>query len=282
MFAPSFEAALRGEWGVVTAHMHPSASFTDHRAVVGAGLSAEGRDQTIGFARSVVDMGVEGIDHQVVALRGRLLVLLRATWSGPRGSVDNLIVLEVDGNSLLLRYDIFDDDALDAALAYLDERFLEGEGAAYADSWRVGIDYLAAVSRHDLARMEELSAPEMVVHDHRPASFGQLGREEYLGTYPTLWARRRTFDGCCVVTSTAPRASSSSTSSCSAPMTAVCSSLPSTWWAPRGAVRSCTSTSSAPTTTRPRGPASRSARPRRRRRSGGRWSRTSSASWPST
>ncbi len=157
--------------------------------MVGAGLSAEARDQTIGFARSVVDMGVEGIDHHVVALRGRLLVLLRATWSGPRGSVDNLIVLEVDGNSLLLRYDIFDDDALDAALAYLDERFLQGEGAAYADPWRVGIDYLAAVSRHDLSRMEELSAPEMVVHDHRPASFGQLGREEYIGTYPTLWAR---------------------------------------------------------------------------------------------
>jgi hypothetical protein len=126
--------------------------------------------------RAVVDVGVANATSAAIATRGERLSLARARYSrsheGPGAfHVDFLQIVEIDAGGRITALIAFDNDALDAALAELDVRYLVGEAAAQAQTWSVIVAAHAAVSRHELPA----TTPGWTMVDHRPIGTFEAG-----------------------------------------------------------------------------------------------------------
>ena len=67
---------------------------------------------------------------------------------------------------------------LDSAVAELDRRYLEGEGAAYAAILSPALTCIRAVDRRDWESFRECVAPEVVGRDHQWGLAEARGRDE--------------------------------------------------------------------------------------------------------
>jgi ketosteroid isomerase-like protein len=168
-----------------------------HRRSVAEGVVMEDRrsglrntlagvDAYMETARIISGLSPE-LTSDVVAVRGDRLALTRDTYREPTEQegafeVEALTLLEVDSDVQLVLFVSFDPEELDAAFAELEQRYVEGEGAAFADAFRPIRTVFEAYNARDWERLRHQLADDAVLEDHRPASFGVLTPDQWLQT----------------------------------------------------------------------------------------------------
>ncbi|WP_217695763.1 nuclear transport factor 2 family protein [Mycobacterium sp. SP-6446] len=142
------------DWAEMAETMADDIVTHDHRRVVNADV-LHGRDAHVTNMQAVAEVGFEGITSTVVATRGQRLALIRIQSSihgfePGEMSTEMLSVVEVDGDNRLTASGIFDGDDIDAALARLEARYLEGEAAPYVQVWSAITEGFAVLSRGEI------------------------------------------------------------------------------------------------------------------------------------
>jgi len=135
------------------------------------GLRRECNDRAtlVSEAQAAAAIGVTNMVSEVVAIRAQRLALVRTRFetAGPDAFFAEIFrMVEVDDDGLMVAAIVFDPDDIDAAIAELDARYLEGEAARYANTWSVITGGHAAVNRRELPPL----APDLVSIDHRRAA----------------------------------------------------------------------------------------------------------------
>lgn len=124
-------------------------------------------------------IGVRRIVGRAIATRGERLALFDVSFlhdGDDPGAfrTDHLMIQRLDpGGRLDLRIN-FDSEDLDVAIDELDERFLAGEGAPFADTYRPSVALARARNTRDWEAYRRLVAEDAVVVDRRGASLGEL------------------------------------------------------------------------------------------------------------
>ncbi len=138
----------------------------DRRRGVNAGIR-QGRDAEIAILRATADVGLgANVTSFVIASRGERLILARASIREPGPEeffTEVLGVAEVNSHNQIAAIVVFELDDFDAAIAELDARYLAGEAAPYAKTYRIISDAYAAMNRHELFA----TTPDWVNVDHR-------------------------------------------------------------------------------------------------------------------
>lgn len=155
------------DWASMAECLVEGISFEDRRRVVNAGTRT-GRIAAIADARTVAELGGTQISSQVIATRGDHLVLARSHLSSRDRASDafqaeSLCVTASDADGRIATRVVFDPNAVDAALAELDARYIAGEGAAHSRTWALVTEAYAAFNRHEFPP----GTAEFVSLDHR-------------------------------------------------------------------------------------------------------------------
>ena len=139
------------------------------------GLRSElGREAFIESSKQVAEVGLTEMVTTPLAWRGERLVLVRNSYNGTDNTVDMFVVYETDEDGRFVRITNFDEDGFDAALTFLDERFVQGEDAADGEVVRMWARYQELYNARDWTAFAELLADGFVVVDHRLVSLDQL------------------------------------------------------------------------------------------------------------
>ncbi|OBB78043.1 hypothetical protein A5760_22470 [Mycobacterium colombiense] len=155
------------DWDAITELLTDDYYGDDRRSVVGAGIR-RGPDAAIQDYRSAAAIEVTDARSDTVATRGARLALTRARYSRSRKEseafrVDFLQLVELDTDERIAAMAAFDLDDFDAATAELDARYLAGEAAPYAETWKAVAESYAALNRHE----PPLTSPDCINVDHR-------------------------------------------------------------------------------------------------------------------
>ena len=155
------------DWDGLAEVIGPEVFTDDRRHVVGAG-TRRGRDTELENLRAWVEVGIQTITSDVIAVRGARLVLSRVRMSGHDSGVEAfhtevLRIHEIDADERIVARIAFDPGDIDAAFEELDARYLAGEGAAHAHTWSVIANVYAGFNRHRLPA----TTTDCVGIDHR-------------------------------------------------------------------------------------------------------------------
>lgn len=155
------------DWDAFANLLADDISTEDRRRVVNAGVRQD-RDAELKDFRSAADLGVRSVTSNVVATRGKHLVLNRSRLSRSDEEpepfhVDLLWLIEIDASHQITAWVTFDPDAFEAAVAELDARFLAGEAAAHVQTWSVIVQAYDALNRREMPP----TTPDWVNIDHR-------------------------------------------------------------------------------------------------------------------
>ena len=171
------------DWIQIAETLAEGVVTVDHRRVVNGGV-IRGRELQTASLRASSEAGVESFTSTVIATRGERLALacLRGSFRGLQGA-DVLDVFEVDADNRITAGALFDLDDFEAAIAELDARYLAGEAAAYAHTWTVFTQGIAALNRQELFA----TTPDWVNIDHRRGASFPPG--EMPALLSTAWNR---------------------------------------------------------------------------------------------
>src|SRR5439155_5933649 len=113
--------------------------------------------------------------------RGEHLVVARVTATIRGFEVELLSLHEVNSARECTYCVLFDPDDLDAALTELDERYIAGEGAEYAEVLRTLVDGARHANADEWDMVRRGLADDLVVIDHQPIGLGEIhGVDEYI------------------------------------------------------------------------------------------------------
>ena len=153
-----------GDWDAMPKMMADNFSSDDRRRVVGAGVR-HGRNAQIMDMRAIADLGITNSNTTHLATRGKRLALSRIRMSSKDQPFygEMLDVLEINADTQIVKYVVFDLDDVDAAFEELDARYLAGEAADHAHTWALIAGFFAGFNRHELPQ----TTPDFVAVDHR-------------------------------------------------------------------------------------------------------------------
>lgn len=152
-------------------------SFTDRRQGLNSGTDGLDLQRNLHATLDIAPLSWE-MTWEPIAIRGTRLSLEREYWrdldqDGQPITVEFLSVVEANDSGLLHSCVLFDVDDVDAAFAELETRYLAGEAAEHADTWKVFIDSYAALKRGEIPSTTD----DFVDIDHRslvPIETGEL------------------------------------------------------------------------------------------------------------
>jgi hypothetical protein len=134
------------------------------------------RETQMEMLRVMADLGVDRTVGIAIATRGERLGLFRTEAFDANGETlaELLTLNELDDDGLFVRSVLFDPDDLDPAFAELEERFIAGEGKAFAPELQVFFGVSRAYNRRDWGSYRASLHDEFVQIDHRPAGAGHV------------------------------------------------------------------------------------------------------------
>jgi class 3 adenylate cyclase/tetratricopeptide (TPR) repeat protein len=167
------------DWDAQRALFTPDAVYDDRRPVVRT-LSVG--DDTDAHAREPAAHGIERIATRVLAIRGERLALIAVHGvsldpAAELFSAESLAVIEVTKSGQLDAYIRYAPDDLDSAVAELDRRYIEGDGAPYATLLSGFLVGWRAINARDWQAFPANLAPDVVLHDHQWSLAEGTGRE---------------------------------------------------------------------------------------------------------
>ena len=159
-----------GDWAAMSQAMVHDMIDDDRRRTVNGGIR-RGRDIHIANGQAVAETGTDSMTSSVIAIRGSHLALCRSSifirdQQPGSFSIDFLSLVQVDDEEQIVAHVGFDTDDLQSAIAELDDRYLAGDAAAYAETWSVIAQAYASLDRHEVPA----STPGWVNVDHRRAA----------------------------------------------------------------------------------------------------------------
>lgn len=112
-------------------------------------------------------------EFRVLAVRGRRLHLLWSRWTDEDGNIaTTLYVNESDEAGRIIHHIRFDEEDFESAYQELERRYYAGEGAAFAESGRLGTEYVLAINRGDFDRaFNELSSADLRFENRSRTAF---------------------------------------------------------------------------------------------------------------
>jgi hypothetical protein len=157
------------DWEAMRQLLTEDAVYHDRRPVVrtlavGSAIEAQ--------VRQIAANGVERIAISVLATRGDRLALMKvhAESSDPTAEQfadESLTIIEITDSGRLLAGIGFAVEDLDSAVAELDRRYIEGEGAPYARLLSENLPGWRALDERDWNTFRGGFAPHVVIHDHQ-------------------------------------------------------------------------------------------------------------------
>ena len=154
------------EWTAVAEIVADDILIDDRRRVVNAGIQ-HGLDAHIADVQAVAEVGGQHLARDIIATRGDRLCLthIRASSRLEPGEVaaDVLCVVEVNANNRITARIGFDVDQIDPAFEELDARYVAGEAAAHAQTWRVITRAVAAFNRREMPA----TTTDYIIVDHQ-------------------------------------------------------------------------------------------------------------------
>lgn len=112
-------------------------------------------------------------ERRILAVRGERLNLHWGRWSDDSGNETTYLhVYEMDDDGLQIYEGRFDEDDFESAYRELEQRYVAGEGAAFADSVTLSARWLTALNRGEFDRMlSEFSTPDFQVESRSRSAF---------------------------------------------------------------------------------------------------------------
>lgn len=159
------------DWDSMAELLADNAFHHDRRRVVGAELQV-GRDAVIAEMAALVEIGVKHItSDEIIATRGTRLLLSRSHSAGHNQRpdafrTDVFNVLQVDAEGRIDALVTFDLDDFEVALEELENRYVAGEAAPYANTWQTITASYAAFRHGEVP----LFTPNAMNVDHRRAA----------------------------------------------------------------------------------------------------------------
>jgi tetratricopeptide (TPR) repeat protein len=175
------ELFARRDWGSFSTVLADDAQTDDRRPVTRARLD---RTAAESYMRSMAEQGGASLNYRVLATRGDRLALLATDVSGhldgpeffSAGAVD---VVEVTADGRITNTTLYPIDDVDLAMADLDHRYIQGEGAPFAIIFQLATDLVRAANARDWVAVGKTLAPDVSIHDHHSGGLAQRhGREE--------------------------------------------------------------------------------------------------------
>jgi hypothetical protein len=167
------------DWETLTPMLGPDSRWDDRRHGLRSFLRGPDRLQN---ARELAAVGVVRSEQEVVAIRGdRLLlsrVVVRAEGDASFES-DLLVVGELHDDGVQWSSILFDPDDIDDAFVELDTLYAAGEGAAYREAVLAQSKLSRAINERRWDDFADLLDPDLVVHDRRPASLGEVAAADW-------------------------------------------------------------------------------------------------------
>ena len=165
------ELWIARDWEGWRACLAPDAIFSDRRRAMQVEL---GRDDLLELTRELGDMSSTRMEKEILATRGERLALSRVRLEVAEGDVgaseiEHLNTIETDAIGAIVGYVRFDVQDLEAATAYLDQRFADSDGGV---AWAATQHLFASTYRRDVPARRALLAPDFRVVDHRPLGWG--------------------------------------------------------------------------------------------------------------
>lgn len=174
----TFAAMAAGRFDEIEAWTSPDYERVDRRS--GLTVAHTGGDVFVDEMRVVADVGVDRVERDVLAVRGERLALTRARFAGGHFEVVLLAVIGTDAEGRNLLGVLFEPRDVVEAVAEVDARYAAGEGAGFPSTAVLAASN-AAYSAKDWQRLRALLAEDLVVRDHRPASFPETrGADDFL------------------------------------------------------------------------------------------------------
>jgi tetratricopeptide (TPR) repeat protein len=180
-FRRQSELFARRDWGSLSNVLADDVQTDDRRPVTPARLD---RTATETYMRSMAEQGGASLDYRVLAIRGDRLALLATEVSGHVDgpefrSVGAVDVVEVTADGRITNATLYPIDEVDLAVADLDYRYIQGEGAPFAVIFRLGTDLVRAANACNWVAVGRTLAPDVIIHDHHSGGLVERhGREE--------------------------------------------------------------------------------------------------------
>ena len=155
----------------------------DRRSIVASvGLDPRGGLDDI---EATIDQGFSFAEPVTVAVRGERLALTRMLTRTSAGDESaRLSVNELDTDGCMARSLLFDEDEVVTALAVLDDWYLAGEGAPFAEAIRPAVEHLATFHARDWDALAD-HVRDTVIVDHR-GLWPDTGAEGYVERMQSL------------------------------------------------------------------------------------------------
>ena len=181
-----FDLARADRVEEAAAQLTPDVVRVDHRTAV-ADATTHGRDEYMTALRGAFDIGFAEVRIDHLAVRGERLALFRSSFTTE--SEMQLVMLsvgETNAHGLVTHISLYDEDALNAAVAELDARYLTGEGAGDAAVLQPSMDHVAAFNLRDWDALLTTLRPDIVIGDHRGLWPPTSDRDAYLARMQSL------------------------------------------------------------------------------------------------
>lgn len=148
------------DWPGVAGLLAENLHNEDRREVVNAGIR-HGAASALQDLRTAADLGITSLEVVEIANRGERLALSRGRTPYRERSggfvVETLQIAQIDAGQRVSAIVLFDPEDMDAALAELDARFVAGEAAPYACTWKTVTQFCGALNRRSLTANTEVA-----------------------------------------------------------------------------------------------------------------------------
>jgi hypothetical protein len=186
------QLVTKHDWEAVSVLLgHPQYRGQEHRRGLG-GIRAASIPGLLDGPRAAAALGVRRLHYRPIAVRGDALALGEIEFAvGPDQAAELelrcLAVSEVGADDRFLFGATFDLEDLDGAVDALDERYVEGEAAPFADMLRLAREANAAYNARDWEGAG--FALDVVSVDHRPVGWGTVrGRAALVEAFQAMLA----------------------------------------------------------------------------------------------
>jgi class 3 adenylate cyclase/tetratricopeptide (TPR) repeat protein len=179
-----FEA---GDWDAFTAGVSEAFVYDDHRSVVNT--PAVGRRDAVAHMQIAAEQGADRLAFTPLAVRGASVALIRMGTQSNADAEDSfgsvmLGVISSTNDGRLERTTVYDLDAEDRAVAELERRYVEGEGAPYAGMLTLFAQVCRAFNQRDWDHLQSAFSPAVAKIDHYSAGWNsRRGRADTLADF---------------------------------------------------------------------------------------------------
>jgi class 3 adenylate cyclase/ketosteroid isomerase-like protein len=177
--------AASGDWDELRAVCAPECIFDDRRRLA---LLNGDADLMIASARERASIGARP-ELELLGTAGELVAVMRMLWAGGpsdgRFEIEYIAVTEIDASGFFVGFVLFDLD--DRAKAYAEglARFTAGE-AQNCPAQQTINRMQRRWAEKDWDELRKVLDADAVIEDHRPLSFGRIGREEWIASWDVL------------------------------------------------------------------------------------------------